>query len=65
METENLIIVREPQASEKNGPYHIRLAKDFAVIGYNTASGFPGQVDGDIPKAALSETGSVQKRWGC
>ncbi|WP_335945467.1 hypothetical protein [Pseudomonas sp. G166] len=37
METENLIVVREPQASEKNGPYHIQLVKNFAVINYNAA----------------------------
>ncbi|WP_053187849.1 XAC2610-related protein [Pseudomonas thivervalensis] len=35
METDNLIIVREPQACEKSGPYHIQLVKGFAVIGYN------------------------------
>lgn len=35
MEADNLIIVREPQASVKNGPYHIQLVKSFAVIGYN------------------------------
>ncbi|POA29999.1 MULTISPECIES: hypothetical protein [unclassified Pseudomonas] len=35
METENLIIVREPQASKINGPYHIQLVKNFAVINYN------------------------------
>lgn len=38
MDTDNLIIVREPQASEKNGPYHIQLVKGFAVIGYNADS---------------------------
>ncbi|MBU6957014.1 hypothetical protein KRR23_04555 [Pseudomonas sp. CVAP len=37
METENLIIVREPQASKINGPYHIQLVKNFAVINYNAA----------------------------
>lgn len=43
METDNLIVVREPQASEKNGPYHIQLVKGFAVIGYNTG---PDSQDG-------------------
>lgn len=38
MEAENLIIVRAPQAPEKNGPYHIQLLKNFAVIGYTEAS---------------------------
>ncbi|WP_260958583.1 XAC2610-related protein [Pseudomonas citri] len=37
METDNLIIVRAPQAPEKNGPYHIQLVNNFAVINYNTA----------------------------
>lgn len=37
MEAENLIIVREPQASKLNGPYHIQLVKNFAVINYNAA----------------------------
>ncbi|MCO8165920.1 hypothetical protein NJC38_27705 [Pseudomonas sp. 21LCFQ010] len=35
METANLIIVREPQAPAKNGPYHLRLVKDFVVLDYN------------------------------
>jgi hypothetical protein len=43
MDTDNLIIVREPQASEKNGPYHIQLVKGFAVIGYNAV---PDSQDG-------------------
>lgn len=37
METDNLIIVREPQAPKGNGPYHIQLVKDFAVISHNAA----------------------------
>ncbi|WP_447770083.1 XAC2610-related protein [Pseudomonas kilonensis] len=43
MDTENLIIVREPQALEKNGPYHIQLVKGFAVVGYNAV---PDSQDG-------------------
>jgi len=35
MENENLIVVREPQASAKNGAYHVQLMKGFAAIGYN------------------------------
>lgn len=38
MESDNLIIVRTPQAPEKNGPYHIQLLKNFAVIGYTEAT---------------------------
>ena len=38
MATPNLIIVRAPQAPEKNGPYHIQLVKNFAVIAYNYAT---------------------------
>ncbi|WP_242168069.1 MULTISPECIES: hypothetical protein [unclassified Pseudomonas] len=37
METENLIIVREPLASPRVGPYHIQLVKNFAVIEHNSA----------------------------
>jgi len=37
METENLIIVREPLAPPSNGPYHIQLVKNFAVIEHNSA----------------------------
>jgi hypothetical protein len=37
METENLIIVREPLAPKGNGPYHIQLVKNFAVIEHNSA----------------------------
>ena len=37
METENLIIVREPLAPKGNGPYHIQLVKGFAVIEHNSA----------------------------
>ena len=43
MKADNLIIVREPQASGKNGPYHIQLVKGFAVIGYNAV---PDSQDG-------------------
>lgn len=38
MESDNLIIVRTPQAPEKNGPYHIQLLKNFAVIGHTEAT---------------------------
>ncbi|MFJ2319646.1 XAC2610-related protein [Pseudomonas sp. NPDC087817] len=38
METPNLIVMRTPQAPEKNGPYHIQLVKNFAVIAYNYAT---------------------------
>lgn len=38
METANLIIVREPQASAKTGAYHLQLVKDFAVLDYNYAT---------------------------
>lgn len=37
METENLIIVREPLAPHSNGPYHIQLVRNFAVINHNAA----------------------------
>jgi len=37
METENLIIVPEPLASRRVGPYHIQLVKNFAVIEHNSA----------------------------
>ena len=37
METENLIIVRAPQAPPRAGPYHIQLVKGFAVIEHNSA----------------------------
>lgn len=37
METDNLIIVREPLAPKSNGPYHIQLVKNFAVINHNSA----------------------------
>jgi hypothetical protein len=37
METDNLIIVREPLAPKGNGPYHIQLVRDFAVISHNSA----------------------------
>lgn len=37
METENLIIVREPLATPRTGPYHIQLVKNFAVIEHNSA----------------------------
>ncbi|MCD7036891.1 hypothetical protein LRQ11_31620 [Pseudomonas sp. MAFF 311095] len=37
METENLIIVRDPLASKRAGPYHIQLVKNFAVIEHNSA----------------------------
>lgn len=43
MDTDNLIIVREPQASGENGPYHIQLVKGFAVIAYNAG---PDSQDG-------------------
>lgn len=38
MAADNLIIVQTPQAPEKNGPYHIQLVKNFAVIAYNYAT---------------------------
>ena len=37
METENLIIVPEPLAPRSNGPYHIQLVRNFAVINHNAA----------------------------
>lgn len=37
MEAENLIIVREPMATPRTGPYHIQLVKNFAVIEHNSA----------------------------
>ncbi|PIB59550.1 hypothetical protein [Pseudomonas sp. 2822-17] len=40
METENLIIVREPLATRRAGPYHIQLVKNFAVINHNSAPDF-------------------------
>ncbi len=46
MESDNLIIVPEPQASEKNGPYHIQLVKNFAVINYNAAPDSPDMLTG-------------------
>jgi hypothetical protein len=46
METENLIIVREPQASKRDGPYHIQLVKNFAVINYNSAPEFQEMLTG-------------------
>lgn len=36
METDNLIIVRGPLAPQSNGPYHIQLVKNFAVINHNS-----------------------------
>lgn len=46
METANLIIVHEPQAPGKNGPYHLQLVKDFAVIGYNYATDYQNMLTG-------------------
>lgn len=51
MDTDNLIIVREPQASGKNGPYHIQLVKNFAVIGYNAVPQSPDGLAGVYLKA--------------
>ncbi|CRM43887.1 hypothetical protein ABFV51_15535 [Pseudomonas asgharzadehiana] len=46
METENLIIVREPLAARRAGPYHIQLVKHFAVINHNSAPDFPDYFTG-------------------
>lgn len=46
METENLIIVREPLASQRVGPYHIQLVKNFAVIEHNSAPDSPDYFTG-------------------
>ncbi len=46
METENLIIVREPEAGGRAGPYHIQLVKNFAVIEHNSAPDFPDYLTG-------------------
>jgi hypothetical protein len=46
METENLIIVREPEAGRRAGPYHIQLVKNFAVIEHNSAPDFPDYLTG-------------------
>ncbi|WP_460115085.1 hypothetical protein [Pseudomonas sp. H2_D02] len=35
METENLIVVSQAQTTGKNGPYHIQLVKNFAIINHN------------------------------
>ncbi len=46
METENLIIVREPLASQRVGPYHIQRVKNFAVIERNSAPDSPDYFTG-------------------
>ncbi|NVZ50632.1 hypothetical protein HX792_09820 [Pseudomonas sp. B6002] len=46
METENLIIVPEPLAPQRNGPYHIQLVKNFAVIEHNSAPDNPAYFTG-------------------
>lgn len=46
METENLIIVREPLASQRVGPYHIQRVKNFAVIEHNSAPDSPDYFTG-------------------
>lgn len=46
MEADNLIIVREAQASKGNGAYHIQLVKGFAVVKYNAAPDNPQMMTG-------------------
>lgn len=46
METENLIIVPEPLATRRAGPYHIQLVKNFAVIEHNSAPDSPDYLTG-------------------
>ncbi len=54
METENLIIVREPLATRRAGPYHIQLVKGFAVINHNSAPHFPDYFTGMYRKQHLA-----------
>ncbi len=56
METENLIIVREPLATRRAGPYHIQLVKGFAVINHNSAPDFPDYFTGMYRKQQPGQT---------
>ncbi|AEA68256.1 Hypothetical protein PSEBR_a2014 [Pseudomonas brassicacearum subsp. brassicacearum NFM421] len=54
METENLIIVREPQTSKICSPYQIQLDKNFVVIGYKAVSDSQNMLEGASSRVGMA-----------
>ena len=62
METENLIVVSQAQTTGKNGPYHIQLVKDFAIINHNWPLESQDMLTGMYLKQPLAgESGALPK----